>query len=59
MPSSLSSLIDNLSERFHKGKCKTCKTDLDYVTVKENTLTIQCIECNKKYEKEFNKDLSK
>ena len=33
MPTSLSSLVDNLSEKLHSGKCKDCKYDLEYMSV--------------------------
>ena len=42
MSSSLSRLADNLSEGLHKGKCKDCKSDLDYVRVKDSKLTFKC-----------------
>ena len=62
MSSSLSSLSDHLFKGLHKGKCKDCKSDLEYITVsvatKENTLTFKCIDCDKNYEKKFDKDLA-
>ena len=58
MSSSLSSLADNLSEGLHKSKCKDCKSDLEYVTAKNNTRTFKCVGCNKNYEKEFDQDLA-
>ena len=33
MSTSLSKLIDNLSEGLHNDKCKDCKYYLDYVTI--------------------------
>ena len=33
MSTSLSKLIDNLSEGLHNDKCKYCKSYLDYVTI--------------------------
>ena len=33
MPTSLSSLVDNLSEKLHSGKCRDCKYDLEYMSV--------------------------
>ena len=30
MSSSLSSLVDNLSQKFHEGKYKDCMSDLEY-----------------------------
>ena len=43
MISSLSSLTDNLVERFHKGKCKDCKFCLEYVTVNNGLLVLKCV----------------
>lgn len=41
MGSSLSSLTDNLVEGLHKGKCKDCKSSLEYMTVKDSLLTFK------------------
>ena len=57
--SSLSSLAESFSEGLHQNKCKNWKSGLDYVIVKYNTLTFECEDCNKSYEKEFNEDLTK
>ena len=35
---SLLSLVDNLSEKLHSDKCKDCKSELDYMSVKDNQL---------------------
>ena len=54
MSTSLSSLVDNLSEKLHQSdKCKDCKSELDYMSVKDNQLIFQCLECKKSYEKDF------
>ena len=55
MSTSLSKLIDNLSEGLHNDKCKYCKSYLDYVTIKANQLIFRCFSCKKSYEKDFNK----
>ena len=55
MPSSLSSLADNLSEGLHKDKCKYCKPDFEYMIAKENTLIFKCVDCKTNYKKEFNR----
>ena len=34
MSSSLSKLVDNLSERIHNNKCLGCNSCLDYVKIK-------------------------
>ena len=57
MSTSLSSLVDNLSERVHSDKCTDCKFCLDYMSVKDDQLIFKCLECNKNHNKDFNKDL--
>ena len=37
MASSLSTLADNLTAGIRKGKCKDCKSSLEYVTTKDST----------------------
>ena len=46
MSTSISGLVDNLSEK-HSDKCQDCKSELDYMSVKDNQLIFQCIECKK------------
>ena len=48
MSSSLSSLVDNLSDRLHNDKCKDFNSYLDYTTVEDNKLILKCFECKKK-----------
>ena len=38
MSTSLSSLVDNLSEKIHSDKSKYCKFELDYMSIKNNQL---------------------
>ena len=62
MSTSLSKLIDNLSEDLHNDECKDCKSYLDYVTIKDNQksctqLIFRCFSNKKNYEKDFNKEL--
>ena len=59
MSTSLSSLVDNLSEKPHSDKSKDCKSELDYMSVKDNQLIFQCLECKKNYNKDWNKELIK
>ena len=64
MSISLSSLVDNLSEERHSDKCKDCKSELDYMSVKDNQLIFQClefssVECKKNFNKDCNKKLIK
>ena len=57
MSSSLSNLVDNLSEGLHNDRCKDCKSCLDYMTTKDEQLIFSCFWCNKNYKKDFNKEL--
>ena len=54
---SLSKLVDDLSECLHNDKCKDCEPYLDYVTIKDNQLIFRCSSCKKNYEKDLNKEL--
>ena len=36
MSTSLSSLIDNLSDGLHSNKCTNCKSSLDYMKIEDN-----------------------
>ena len=54
MSSSLSSLVDNLSEGLHCDKCKDCKSCLDYMSVKDDQLIFRCFECKNNCKKDFN-----
>ena len=59
MSTSLSNLVDNLSESLHNNRCIECKSCLDYMTTKDEQLIFKCSSCKKNYEKDFNKDLTK
>ena len=69
MSSSLSKLVDNLSEGIHNNKCVDCKSNLDYVRIttakpsslerKNEKLLLKCFNWNNYYKKKFNKDLIK
>ena len=64
MLSSLSNLVDNLSEELHWDKCINCKSFLDYISVKDDQWSftqfiVRCFECKKNYKKDFNKELIK
>ena len=60
MSSSLSKLVDNLSEGIHNNKCFDCKSNLDYVCITKNEkLLLKCFNCNIYYKKNFNNDLIK
>ena len=57
MSSSLSSLVDNLSEGLHNYDCTNCKSCLDYISAKDNQLIFKSTECSKNHKEHFNKDL--
>ena len=56
MPSSLSKLVDNLSEGLHNNKCLNCESCLDYIKTKNEKLILKCFHCKQYYEKDFNKE---
>ena len=57
MSSSLSKLVDNLSEGSHNNKCADCKSNLDYIKTKNEKLILECCNCKQCYRKKFNKEL--
>ena len=59
MSSSLSSLVDNLSEGLHSDKCADFKYCLEYMVFNDDQLIFRCFECEKNYKKDFNKELIK
>ena len=68
MSSSLSKLVDNLSEGIHNNKCADCKSNLDYIKTtvkpsslehKNETLILESYNCKQRYRKKFNKELIK
>ena len=60
MSSSLSKLVDNLSEGIHNNKCSDCESNLDYIKIKKNgKLPLKCFNCDVYYKKKFNKELIK
>ena len=48
MATSLSKLVDNLTEDIHGDKCADCKSDLSYMKVMDETLIFICFNCKKK-----------
>ena len=46
MSTSLSSLFDDLSEKLRSDKRKDCKSELEYMSVKDSQLIFQCLKCN-------------
>ena len=63
MSSSLSKLVDNLSEGIHNNKCADCKSNPDYIKTtaerKNEKLILECYNCKQRYRKKFNKELIK
>ena len=64
MSSSLSKLVDNLSEGIHNNKCSDCKSNLvksnlDYIKTKNEKFILECYNCKQRYRKKFNKELIK
>ena len=57
MATSLSKLVDNLTEGIHNDKCINCKSDISYMKVMDETLIFRCFNCKKNYKKEINKEL--
>ena len=59
MPTSLSNLVDHLSEGLHNNRCMDCESCLDYMKTKNEKLILKCFNCKQYYEKDFNKELIK
>ena len=59
MSSSLSSLVDNLSEGVHDDICTDCKSYLEYISTKDELLIPNCLKCSKNHEKHINEYLIK
>ena len=57
MATSLSKLVDNLTENIHNDKCIKCKSNLCFVNAMNETLTLECVDCKKEYKKDLNKKL--
>ena len=49
--SSLSNLVDNLSEGLHNDNCTDCKSCPDYMSFKDKQLIFRCFECKKNIKK--------
>ena len=57
MITSLSKLVDNLTEDIHGDKYVDCKSDLSYMKVIDEALIFRYFNCKKNYEKKINKEL--
>ena len=53
MSTSLSKLIDNLSEELHNHKCLNCKSCLDYMKNKNKKLILKFFNCKQNYDKKI------
>ena len=60
MASSLSKLVDNLSEGIHNNKCSDCGSNLDYIKTtaerKNEKLILECYNCKQRYKKKLIKN---
>ena len=63
MASSLSKLVDNLSEGIHNNKCSDCGSNLDYIEItakrKNEKLILECYNCKQGHKKSLIKNLLK
>ena len=59
MSTSLSKLVDNLSEGLHKNRCVDCKSCLDYMKNKDEKLIFRCFPYKRIMKRNFNKELIK
>ena len=59
MATSLSNLVDSLTEGIHKIKCNDCDFFLEYESVKVNLIKYKCLSCNKDYSKKIDVELEK
>ena len=59
MSTSLSCLVDNLSDKIHNdGKCVNCGSCLEYISIKNGKL-FECLNCKKIYSRKFTGKLEK
>ena len=57
MATSLSKLVDNLTDNIHNDKCIKCKSNLCFVNTMNETLIFECVNCKKEYKKDINNKL--
>ena len=53
---SLSKLVDNLTEDIDGDKCVDCKSDLSFKKVIDEALIFRCFNCKKTIEKKLTKN---
>ena len=59
MATSLSNLVDNLTEGFHKIECKDCDCFVEHESIKDNLIKCKCFSCNKNYSNKIDEELKK
>ena len=59
MAISLSNLVDNLTEKIHKTKCKDCDCFREYESVKDNLIKYKYLSCNKNHSNKIDEELKK
>ena len=59
MTTLLSNLVDNVTERIHKIKCKDCDCFLKYESIKDNLIQYKCLSCKKDFSNKLDKELRK
>ena len=59
MATSLSNIVDNVTEGIQKIKCKDCDCFLVHESVKENSVKYKCTSCNKDYLNIIDEELKK
>ena len=58
MATSLSNLVDTLTEGVDKIKCKDCDCFLEYESIMDNLIKYKCLSCNK-YSNKIHQELKK
>ena len=56
---SLSNLVDNLTEGIHKIQCRDYDCFLEHESVKDNLIKYKCLSCNKVYSNKSDEELKK
>ena len=59
MSTSLSSLVNSLSDELYNAKFIDCKSYLDYMLIKDDQLIFRCFEGKQNYKKYFNRDINR
>ena len=57
LSTSLSSLVDSLSDELYNIKCKDCYSFLDYMIFYDHKLVSRCFDCKTNYDINFNNKL--